>query len=84
MILARGATMAKKVVRTRKTPAPQEVEVPDYFLEALRRHGKALAAFNAFPPSHKREYVDWIAEAGREETRVKRIATAVSRILEGR
>ena len=76
--------MAKKAVRTRTTPAAKEVEVPDYFLEVLRRHGKALAAFNAFPPSHKRAYVDWIAEARREETRAKRIATAVSRILEGR
>jgi hypothetical protein len=45
---------------------------------------KASAAFAAFSPSCKREYVKWIAEAKRAETREKRIATAIDWISEGK
>lgn len=61
-----------------KTKTP--VAVPDYFLAALRKNKKALAAFEAFPPNHKREYIQWITEAKREETRVRRIQTAIKQI----
>ena len=45
---------------------------------------KAHAAFESFPPSHRREYVEWIAEAKRAETRRGRIATVVEWISEGK
>jgi hypothetical protein len=32
----------------------------------LRKNTQAAAAFDAFPPSHKREYVEWITEAKAE------------------
>jgi uncharacterized protein YdeI (YjbR/CyaY-like superfamily) len=69
--------------RKRKT-APRPVEVPQYFIDALRREKKALAAFQAFPPSHKREYVEWVTEAKREETRQRRLETAVAWIAKGK
>ncbi len=62
----------------------QAVVVPDYFLAALRKNKKALTAFENFPPSHKREYVEWITGAKREETRVKRIQTAIKQMAEGK
>ena len=40
--------------------------------------------FAAFSPSCKREYVDWIDEAKRDDTRAKRIATAIEWISEGK
>jgi uncharacterized protein YdeI (YjbR/CyaY-like superfamily) len=51
--------------------------VPDYFLAALEKNKKALASFENFSPSCQREYVEWITGAKREETRIKRIQTAI-------
>ena len=45
---------------------------------------RRLAAFDAFAPSHKREYIEWITEAKREETRAKRLAQAVEWMAEGK
>jgi hypothetical protein len=68
-----------RVVRARKPlPVPIELE------EALRKNKKAAAAFEKFPPSHKREYSEWIADAKREETRAQRVKTAVEWISEGK
>jgi uncharacterized protein YdeI (YjbR/CyaY-like superfamily) len=66
-----------------KAPAPA-VEAPPEFTRALKANKKASAAFAAFSPSCKREYVEWIAEARRAETREKRITTAIDWISEGK
>ena len=58
--------------------------MPDYFLAALKKNKKAFTNFEAFSPSHRREYVEWITEAKREETREKRVAKAVEWIAEGK
>jgi len=50
----------------------------------LKKNKKALAAFESFSPSHRKEYVQWIVEAKREETRDKRIATALAWLAEGK
>lgn len=71
-----------KMVRTARPKAP--LKMPSYFMTALRRNRKAVAAFEAFPPSHKREYVEWITEARTDETRQTRLATAVEWIAEGK
>lgn len=71
-----------------KTPAQPKskaaVAVPDDLLAALKKNKKALAAFEEFPPSHKREYVEWIVEAKREETRTRRLRTAIKQIAGGK
>jgi uncharacterized protein YdeI (YjbR/CyaY-like superfamily) len=54
------------------------------FATALKKNKKAAAVFEGFSASCKREYVEWIAEAKREETRDKRIAQAVEWIAEGK
>ncbi len=58
--------------------------VPDYLTAALKKNKKALAAFEAFSYSHKKEYVEWITEAKREETRQKRIETMLIWLAEGK
>ena len=63
--------------------AERTVEVPDDFGAALDAGG-ARAAFDALAPSHRKEYVRWITEAKKAETRAKRIAEAVPMITEGR
>ena len=66
----------KSSVRT-KPKTKKEIAVPDYFLAALKKNKKALATFENFSPSCQREYVEWLTEAKREETRAKRIKTAI-------
>ena len=66
---------------TRRRPEPK---VPPDLKRALGRNPRARSAFDAFPPSHRREYVEWIEEAKRPETRARRIATAVEWIAEGK
>jgi uncharacterized protein YdeI (YjbR/CyaY-like superfamily) len=69
----------------RKKPARrEELEVPDDLARALKQNKKTLANFEAFSPSHKREYVEWIVEAKQPETRAKRLTTAVEWISEGK
>lgn len=74
-----GTPLPKRPVKPKK-----ELAMPDEFMAAIRRNKKALAAFEKFSPSHKREYVEWIADAKREETRDKRIAQAVSWMADGK
>jgi uncharacterized protein YdeI (YjbR/CyaY-like superfamily) len=70
----------RKVVKAPKT-AP---EAPPEFAQALKADKKAATVFAAFSPSCRREYLEWIAEAKRPETRDKRIVTAVEWISEGK
>jgi len=58
--------------------------VPSELASALKKNKKAAAAFKEFPPSHKREYADWISEAKREDTRKRRADTAVEWMAEGK
>jgi uncharacterized protein YdeI (YjbR/CyaY-like superfamily) len=67
---------------TRKKKPP--LEVPDYFLAALKKNKKALATFEAFPVSQKREYVEWLTEAKQETTRTERLATALEWLAAGK
>ncbi len=60
------------------------IEAPVEFKSALKAHSKASAVFEAFNPSCKREYIEWIAEAKRPETQANRIATAIEWIAEGK
>lgn len=73
------AARAKEPKKERADP-----EAPMEFAAALKKNKKAAAQFAAFSPSVRREYIQWIAEAKREETREKRIATAMEWIAEGK
>ena len=62
-------------------PPPQ---APDDLRAALAKNAKARKTFEAFSPSQQREYVDWIVEAKRDETRGTRLAQAVEWMAEGK
>jgi len=72
-----------KVAKPKAKPKPPP-KTPPYFLAALKRNKKALAHYEAFSPSMKREYVQWLEEAKTEPTRDKRLATAVEWIADGK
>jgi uncharacterized protein YdeI (YjbR/CyaY-like superfamily) len=58
--------------------------VPDDFQNALRKHKKAATVFEEFSYSHKKEYVEWITGAKTEETRERRMQTALEWMAEGK
>lgn len=62
----------------------KEYTMPDYFQKVLNRNKKAKSTFDNFAPSHKREYLEWICEAKAEETRNKRMETAIEWLTEGK
>jgi uncharacterized protein YdeI (YjbR/CyaY-like superfamily) len=62
----------------------KELQVPDYFTRALKKDKKALATFNGFSYSNKKEYVTWVTEAKTEATREKRLDTAIEWMAEGK
>jgi uncharacterized protein YdeI (YjbR/CyaY-like superfamily) len=64
----------------KRAPLP----VPDDFGAALKKNAKARKTFENFSPSHRREYIEWITEAKREETRQQRLATSVKWLSEGK
>ena len=72
-----------------KSPRPvkharAEIAMPADLAEALARSPAAQATYDAFPPSCRREYLEWVIEAKRPETRAKRVAQAVEWMAEGK
>ena len=67
----------------RRGPA-KALKVPADLLVALKKNKKAAEAFAAFATSHRNEYVEWITEAKRTETREKRLATTLDWLAKGK
>ncbi len=67
-----------------KTAEKTALVVPDYFINALRKNKKALQIFEAFSYSHKKEYLQWVTDAKREETKIKRMESAIEMMAEGK
>lgn len=68
----------------RSIPKKAPFSVPDDLRSALEDNRSAAATFAAFPTSCQREYVDWVTEAKRDETRSKRVAQAIEWMAEGK
>ncbi len=67
-----------------KAAATAELDVPGYFMNALKKNKKALATFEKFSPSNKKEYVVWVTGAKTDKTRDERLVTAVEWMSEGK
>jgi uncharacterized protein YdeI (YjbR/CyaY-like superfamily) len=67
-----------------KSLVKKEVAMPVELEKALTKNKKIKSAFEKLPPSHRREYIEWITEAKRVETRAKRIASALDWIAKGK
>jgi uncharacterized protein YdeI (YjbR/CyaY-like superfamily) len=79
MALNAEGTVVPREMATKKVP-PLHPE----FVRALAANKKARAVFDAFAPSCKREYAEWIAEAKKDETRARRIEQAIDWIGAGK
>jgi uncharacterized protein YdeI (YjbR/CyaY-like superfamily) len=60
------------------------VRTPADLSAALKEYPKAAAAWQAFAPSHRRDYVEWITEARRAATRAQRLATTLDWLAAGK
>jgi uncharacterized protein YdeI (YjbR/CyaY-like superfamily) len=72
-----------------KSPRPvkhakAEIEMPADLGNALAASPAAKATYDGFPPSCRREYLEWVVEAKRPETRATRVAQAVAWMAEGK
>ncbi len=78
--LARSGVKVKRGTGALKTELP----MPDDLAVAIKAAKDALVKWDAFSPSHRREYIEWVVEAKREETRAKRIVQTVELVAEGK
>ena len=80
------AKIADGILDAPPAPKPErkELEVPRFISEALMKRRKAWENFNRLAPSYRREYVTWITEAKREETRERRLKEAVALLSDGK
>jgi uncharacterized protein YdeI (YjbR/CyaY-like superfamily) len=75
-----AAGVKRKVVRSPAKP----LVVPAYIKQALKKNSQALATFNRFSPGQRKEYVEWVEGAKREETRAERLKTMLEWLTEGK
>ncbi|MEO6324883.1 MAG: YdeI/OmpD-associated family protein, partial [Thermoanaerobaculia bacterium] len=70
----------------RKKPVgkPAKSEVPGDLAAALKKNKEAAATFEGFSQSKRNEYIEWLTEAKRDETRQKRLATTLEWLAEGK
>lgn len=61
---------------------PRVVEIPPELAKALKKEKAAAEYFNALAYSHKREYVGFITEAKKQETRERRVVQTVEKLKE--
>ncbi|MBK8392537.1 MAG: YdeI/OmpD-associated family protein [Saprospiraceae bacterium] len=61
---------------------PTEINIPEDFQEVLYTNATANSFFEQLAPSHKKEYISWISDAKKKETRQRRILQAVEKLKE--
>ena len=61
-------------------PKRPSLPLPEWLKAGLMTSPKAWENFNNLPPSHRRNYIGWISDAKREETRQKRLQEAIRRL----
>lgn len=80
---ARASAGETVVIELERDDELRTVDVPDDLAAALAGDPAAKETFERFSYSHRKEYVDWIAEAKREETRRRRVEKAIGMLREG-
>ena len=61
-------------------PATKEIKLPDDLAAALKKNKKEAAYFDSLSFTNKKEYIEWIITAKREETRKERLAGTIERL----
>ena len=64
-------------------PRQKKIRLPEDFETALRKNKKQKEFFDTLSFTNRKEYVEWIVTARREETRNERIKGSVERLAKG-
>ncbi len=83
-IVAAAELLRAGAKRTMKHEPRPPLQAPADLLAALSTNAKARQTFESFAPSKQRDYVEWILEAKRAETREKRLAQSIEWLSEGK
>lgn len=85
-LIHQAMKLNEKNIKVAKKPAApkKELVVPDVLTKALSKDKKAKQTFDNFSYSHRKDYIEWIAEAKTEPTRDKRVATTIEWLSEGK
>lgn len=62
----------------------EAIPEPEYLTKLLAESASAKITWDGFPPSHRREYLEWITGAKTAATRDKRLAQALQQLEEGK
>lgn len=80
-----GRTFGDEVtVTVEPDTEPRVIEVPAELKKAFKTEKEAKAFFEKLSYTHQREYVNWINEAKREETRQNRIGKTIEMLKKGK
>lgn len=84
-LIAKAAALSAEDKPKRPKAAPKPaLDLPGDLGAALKANAAAQGHWDAFSPGKRRDYVEWVLEAKREETRSKRIETIVAQVAEGK
>ncbi len=64
-------------------PATKEIKLPDDLGAALKKNKKHSDFFTTLSFTNKKEYIEWVVTAKREETRTERIKGTIDRLGKG-
>ena len=86
VLLRKAAAVDRKTVSAAARPARRKEApaMPADFRRALKKNARARTSFEAFSPSKRRDYIEWLNEAKRDETRRRRLETAIGWIEQGK
>jgi len=84
LVRAAVALNAADVPARRTSRRKKAFAIPADLAKALKTQAAAAQTFERFTPSQRREYVDWITEAKRKETRAQRLITTLKWLAEGK
>jgi hypothetical protein len=79
---AEAGDTVEVVIERDLEPLPEDT-LPDELAAALKKHAKLRAAWDALPPSHRREHVKYINEAKKAETRAARLDKTLAALTRG-
>lgn len=85
--IRKAAALNESAAPARPRPAKRPaapLAVPEDLAAGLKKNRAAAATFEKFSPSRRKEYIEWVTEAKRDETRQKRLATTLEWLAEGK
>lgn len=62
----------------------RKIEIPDDFQKILEKKPKAKEQYNSLSFTAKKDFIRWITDAKKQETRLNRMEKAITLLLEGK